>query len=216
MNQKRPAQPFQGRYVKPDTIQVPAATDETVANTLDAQPVEQVVEETVPQVEVEAVAEPQIETPVALTPPPVELSGSAARIEALRSRLNAFAEAYPVNKAMTQSDVNAMVRHMETSINVLLSSTSASEASAMLSLFRNTLHENKGNAFSNERILGRFIEPRSGRLVVSNERTMNIMALLYITANPTTFKAQKGRIDVSASVKGLQSDIAAFIIEYFS
>lgn len=209
MNQKRPNTPAPVAEKKqPDTIQVPSEAAVTAqVDTIEVTPVK-----------VEPEKEPA-KTPApapATTPEPVQRAPSEGRIVALRERLNRFPDEFPTNKAMTPTELTAMVRFVETTMNILFSATTSSEAAAMLTAIRAALHENKGNAFASERILGRMIEPRSGRLLVSNERTMAIMSLLYLTANPALFKAQKGRIDVSSSVKGMPSDIATFIIEYFS
>lgn len=210
MNQKRPnAQYTPSAKPLPDTFQVPAETALSIPET----PAEETVE--VVQKTVEVVQETKaVEVPV--TPEPVQRASSESRVVALRERLDRFPTEFPTNKAMTNAEIAAMVRYIETTMNILFSASSSSEAAAMLTALRAALHENRGNTFASERTLGRMIEPRSGRMLVSNERTMSIMALLYLTANPVVFKAQKGRIDVSSSVKGMQSEIATFIIEYYS
>ena len=209
MNQKRPTtQAPVAERKQPDTIQVPSETAVTAqVDTAVVTPV---------KVEPETAPTKTPAPPPVTTPEPVQRAPSESRTVALRERLNRFPDEFPTNTSMTPSELATMVRFIETTMNILFSATTSSEAAAMLTAVRAALHENKGNAFASERILGRMIEPRSGRLLVANERTMALMSLLYLTANPALFKAQKGRIDVSSSVKGMPSDTATFIIEYFS
>lgn len=192
---------------KPEVTVEATVVVETAPESVEPSPVEEVVEVVAP-VEVPAAPKVSITEENALM--------DSATVSLLKAKLVEFKETYPTNKPMSVGEKQAMLRHMEMCINLVVNSASTSECAQMLTILRTTLNENAGNVFSKARILGNMLDPRSGRLNVQNERTVNLLTLLYTTMSPKVFAAQKGRIDVSYSVRGIPQNAALNIMQYYS
>lgn len=149
-------------------------------------------------------------------PPPEVTASSYPRIDLLKSKLAEFKELYPTNAYLTPTQTNAMARHIEMCIAIMLDTQTYTETAMAISELRATFHANENNVFSKARILGTMIEPRTGRYIVSNPQIASIASLLFITMSPKLFAAQKGRIDVVSFVTGLPENIANNIIQYYS
>ena len=201
-----PSVPLAAQPEPTDSLSVPEQEDTTVG-----------AEEEVIAQDHENAPEPEEVTPAPQElPPPVVQASAYPRIDLLKAKLAEFKSVYPTNAAMTPAQTAAMVRHIEMCINIMVNTTTYTETAMALSELRSAFFANENNVFSKARILGNMIEPRSGRPVVANGRTMTLTSLIYITMNPKTFMAQKGRIDVASSVVGLPENIANNIIQYYS
>ena len=206
------------RYSSKPKVEQPIETpDNTALSSQEDTPVEPQVEAAPQDAQQEVVPTVQ-DQPKAVTelPPPIVQASGYPRIDLLKAKLTEFKTAFPTNAAMSPIQTAAMVRHIEMCINILISTTTYSETFMALSELRSAFFKNENNVFNKARILGNMIEPRTGRPIVSNHRIMTLTSLIYITMNPKTFEAQKGRIDVASSVVGLPEQVAANIIQYYS
>ena len=136
--------------------------------------------------------------------------------ELFASKVTEFKTTYPVNRVLDMNARVAMVKSIESLVNILQSGKSDKEIATMISLFREALFKNEGNVFNRARILGQMRDPRSGQLRVQYERTVNLLTLLYITADPSMYASRRGKMDVAQSVIGFREETATSIIRYFN
>lgn len=169
------------------------------------------VGDTLPTMPVEA----PVVTVTAVTPPKPPSSPAEVRQALLDDKITEFKVVYPVGIPMTPPERVAMVRAIETMIIIALNSETYPEMASQVSKLRATFFENAGNVFERSRIIGHMREPRSGALNVQYERTVNLATLLYMTANPKTFQAHKGRTDISHAVVGCTESAATMLRQYF-
>lgn len=173
--------------------------------------VDAVVEETQPD---PVVIEPVVEEQPSVLTKPELLTATEIRLAIVQDKLKEFKDLYPTNAPMQDRDRVAMVRSIEVLINVMLGAETYTELARQFSTLAAEFHTNEGGVFAKSRILGQMREPRTGALRVQAERTVNIVTLLYL-ADPTTFQAQRGRVDISHLLVGCTETSAAFLLQYF-
>ena len=179
-----------------------------VTTEVQAEPdVEQMTDEVVqPDESIEPTPEPAIEV----------VEEPVTKVSLFKAAIDKFLVTYPVNKIVPAKDRLIMLREIENIINRLADAETMAEITAMLSLLRTAFYENKSGALSASRILGIMRNPISGELLVQNNRTWNMLNLMYLTCDPAKFSAQKGRIDIKHEVVGFPENVALNIIHYFS
>ena len=215
------------RNQTPSTVadEIPSMVDKAIVETnstpVEPSPVEPTPTPSVEVTVLESVPDPQPLAPDPLAPVSKDAfslpsNPSEVRIATLKQSLAEFIEVFDKPRVFTPAISADLATRLERMINVVAAGTSYSETQTQLNALRTAFHNGKDSSFRSSRIIGNLRDPRTGKLAVGNERSLNLIMLLLTTADPKAYSAHKGRVDVRNSVIGFPLPVAEAIIRYYS